>query len=577
MEKRSARHRSRRTPRPAESDDQQVRAALDDVRSIIGVDAPSLAKVLPEGIGRATEERPTAMAAALEPSVTRSIRTVATREAQWFGEILAPTIGVAVRKAVSDALARLMQRFNEALERSLSVRSIRWRLEARRTHRPFAEVVLLNTLVYRVEQAFLIHAETGLVLRHVLAEGLPPAQPDQVASMLAAIDAFGREAFAPSPPSAYLHEFSIGDLTVWVDRAAPIAVALVIRGRAPRSLQTALTEVREQILLDHGEALSRFEADTTPFESTVPLLARCLEEQTKQAPQRGPVVLLVLALVTALALGAFGARRHSRNVAEEKQLDTYRQALGAQPGIIVTSSSREDGRYRLAGLRDPVTPEPAELVKGLGRAKPELVFEPFYSLHPRVIEARFRRALTPPETVTVGVHDGALKLSGEATREWIERALAQARTLPGVERVESTLLDTSARDLASATGGLEALDIPFTTGSAELEPQAGDSIARALELLTEIDRLAAALSLKTCITIVGNADESGAAATNRRLARERARAVAGAIPQPSALRMIGLEVRGRGADDVFPPSRSARFRVRTDTGSKEGCAEGDRG
>ncbi len=576
MEKRSEHHRSRRTPRPAEGEEQQVHAALDDIRRIIGVEAPAVAKVLPESIGQATEERPMAMGAALEPSVARAIRVVATRESHWFGELLAPTIGVAVRKAVSDALARLLQRFNEALDRSLSLNSIRWRLEARRTGRPFAEVVLLNTLVYRVEQVFLIHAETGLVLRHVVAEGLPAAQPDQVASMLAAIDAFGREAFAPSPPSAYLHEFSIGDLTVWVDRAAPIAVALVIRGRAPRSLQLALAETREQILLEHQEALSRFQADTAPFEGTTPLLARCLQEQTKQAPQRGPWVLLALATAIVLAIGFVAVRHHSNQVAEATQLDAYRNALGAQPGIIVTSASREGGRYRLAGLRDPVAPDPAKLVAHVGGGEAELAFEPFYSLHPRVIEARFRRALIPPETVTVRVRDGTLTLSGEAPREWSERAVAEARRLPGIERVESTLLDTDARDLAAATRRLEALEIPFATGSAELEPAARESIQQAVELLTQMERLSAGLSLETCITVIGDADASGADATNRRLALERARATAAAIREHGGSRAMGLHIRVRGVDEVFPRSRSARFEARTDTSNTPSCGEGVR-
>ena len=49
-------------------------------------------------------------------------------------------------------------------------RSLKWRFEAWRTGRPFAEIVLLKTLVYRVDQVFLIHKETGLLLQHVVAD-----------------------------------------------------------------------------------------------------------------------------------------------------------------------------------------------------------------------------------------------------------------------------------------------------------------------------------------------------------------------------------------------------------------------
>jgi outer membrane protein OmpA-like peptidoglycan-associated protein len=571
MQKRVAPHLSR-IPRPGDHTQPQVRGTLDDVRRIIGVEPAPLAKALPEAIVQATEERATAMEAALEPTVSRSIRVVASRDSRWLGEILAPAIGVAVRKAVAQAFAAMMQRFNEALDKSLSLRSLKWRLEARRTGRPFAEVVLLRTLVYRVEQVFLIHTQTGLVLQHVGAEGLPSANPDQVASMLAAIDAFGREAFA-SAPGAYLHEFSMGDLTVWVDRGPAIAVAIVIRGKAPRTLLERVTETRERIELEYRESLARFRADTSPFSATVPLLESCLTEQTKQPPQRGPVILAAAALVIVVVVGTLVVRSRTTNAAEEAQLQTYRHVLATQPGIIVTSASSEDGRYRLSGLRDPLTPEPAKLVAGLGPRAPELAFQPFYSLDPRIIETRFRRALQPPETVTVAFRGGTLHLAGEASREWTDRALALASTLPGIERVQSTLSDATARELASAARELQRIEVSFASGSAELDRRSRAGLARALELSVAIERLSAGLRQPRCISVIGDADETGTAAENRRLARERAQVVAAALREKGGAHAPRLEVRGRGKTDRFPRGRLTRFQV----SEAEGCAEGARG
>ena len=44
------------------------------------------------------------------------------------------------------------------------MQGLKWRVESIRTGRPFAEIVLMHSLLYRVEQVFLIHRETGLVL-----------------------------------------------------------------------------------------------------------------------------------------------------------------------------------------------------------------------------------------------------------------------------------------------------------------------------------------------------------------------------------------------------------------------------
>src|SRR5262249_19796625 len=158
---------------------------------------------------------------------------------------------------VNEALAAMLQRLNEVLERSLSVQSLRWRIEARRTKRPFAEVVLLRTLVYRVEQVFLIHPGTGLVLQHVVADGVGMQTPDQVAPMLEAIASFMHEAFQPQPSSVHLRHVQIGDLILWVDRDASLAIAGVIRGVAPREFVDVLRDARERIYLTHRTELER--------------------------------------------------------------------------------------------------------------------------------------------------------------------------------------------------------------------------------------------------------------------------------------------------------------------------------
>jgi OOP family OmpA-OmpF porin len=60
---------------------------------------------------------------------------------------------------------------------------------ALRTGTSFAEVVLLNTLLYRVEQVFLIERESGLLLQHVRSAAVRTEDADMVAGMLTAIPA----------------------------------------------------------------------------------------------------------------------------------------------------------------------------------------------------------------------------------------------------------------------------------------------------------------------------------------------------------------------------------------------------
>src|SRR5215470_1442498 len=106
---------------------------------------------------------------ALSPAVERAINNSVRRNAKPLADALFPVMGPAIRKAISHALAAMVQSLNQALEQSLSWRAIRWRIDAWRTGKPFSEIVLLHTLLYRVEQVFLIHRQTGLLLLHVTA------------------------------------------------------------------------------------------------------------------------------------------------------------------------------------------------------------------------------------------------------------------------------------------------------------------------------------------------------------------------------------------------------------------------
>jgi OOP family OmpA-OmpF porin len=530
-------------------------------RLVVGV--KPVADVLPEALADASERRRQAMSVALEPIMTDSVRALARREGDLFGEILSPSIGSAVRKAVADAMAAILQRFNETLERSLSVQSLQWRIEALRTSRPFAEVVLAHTLIYRVEQVLLIHAHTGLVLQHVVAAGTPPESSDRIAGLLDAIDSFAREAFSPQPAGVHLHEIAVGDLVVWVDWDPTIAVAAVVRGVAPRDLMEVLRTTRERIGITHREDLASFVADVTPFARTRPELEQCLRQQ-RRAPRRlGQAVLAAFGVLCAVALGLVVARSRVQNAA----LRHYERALEGQPGIVLTSAERTHGRYRLVGFRDPLAADPAQVIAQHGYPPAELSFAAFQSLDPPIVEARARRALQLPQSAALVLADGVLHLSGSAPARWIERAQLVAPTLPGVASVD--LDDLRPREeleeLRATITDLEAKSPRFAVGSSQPGPGQEALLRSAATDARRILELAASVRLGACIDVIGVTDATGSAARNSALAIARASSVA------SILRGKGVEGASlRARPGGLARTRAAHFRVAVSPGAN-GC------
>ena len=102
-------------------------------------------------------------------------------------------MGPVIRKAVAAALQEMVQNLNQVLSEGLSFRSWRWRVQAWRVGKSYAEYVLIKSLQYRVELVLLIHRETGLLLQDVCLPQVVREDPELVSAMLTAIYVFHRK------------------------------------------------------------------------------------------------------------------------------------------------------------------------------------------------------------------------------------------------------------------------------------------------------------------------------------------------------------------------------------------------
>ena len=255
---------------PERKDITSLRERLDNPE----IRANEISNVLAESVLiRASKDKKLALA--LLPTIEEVIRDSVKRDPQFLATAIFPIIGPAIRKAISESIRSMMQSFNEALEYSVSWKGLSWRWESIRTGRPFSEVVLMHTLIYRVEQVFLIHGETGLVVQHVAADDVIVQDEDMVSGMLTAIQDFVKDSFGIMEGQA-LQSMHIGDLTIWIEQGAYTVLAAVIRGNPPEDLHIVLEEAVETIEFEQRQALVSFKGDSTPFLVTRPLLENCL-------------------------------------------------------------------------------------------------------------------------------------------------------------------------------------------------------------------------------------------------------------------------------------------------------------
>jgi outer membrane protein OmpA-like peptidoglycan-associated protein len=499
------------------------------------VQVRDVSRVLPDAIAlRSNDSQLTrVLAPTIEEALTASVR----RDPRPLADALFPVMGPAIRKAIAHTLAAMMDSLNRTVEQSVSLRALQWRWTAFRTGRRFAEIVLLNTLQYRVEQVFLIHRETGLLLQHLSADAGAGQHADQISAMLTAIRDFVSDSFNTGGGES-LDALRIGELSVMVEQGPRAVLACVVRGTPPADVHSTFEATLESIHLRFGPELEQFRGEAARFEAARPLLEACLLSQyrtpaTGRSYRRWAIAGVVLLAIAA----AWGVLR----IRDARRFAAYLDRLRAEPGIVVVSAERDGGRFTVSGLRDPLAADPAALVAGTGLAADAIDarWQPYQAIDAAFITTRARDLLRPPTDVSLSYHDGVLTAAGPAPARWIVDSERLAPALAGVRRFAyaGTAPDIRVRQ------ALESIALLFPRGDARLVPDQDAAIRAAGAALTELNDLMRARGARATIELLGHTDADGTELENVPLSRRRAETVRALLPV-SRLDALDLEVKG---------------------------------
>jgi OOP family OmpA-OmpF porin len=535
-------------------------------------------KLLPEDVSRVLPEAVTLrsrqdkkVTEALLPAVEEAIDISVKKNPQTLIDALFPVMGPAIRKAIAEALSGMTQAMNKTLEHSLSPQGLKWRIEAWRTGRSFAEVVMLHTLLYRVEQVFLIHKETGLMLQHVVAGDSGIQDADMVSGMLTAIQDFVQDSFGTEDGGA-LDTLQVGELAVWIERGPHAVLAAVIRGNAPQDLRSTFQSTLEQIHQEFAHELEVFEGDAAPFEPSRKYLEACLQSQYEQhereKAQKRVTPIRVIAAVFLLAIlvsGFFYARSRWR-------WNNYLTRLKSEPGVVITNAERQWGNYSISGLRDPLASDPHALLNEakLDPDEVESHWEPYHSLTPQFVLQRAKALLNPPASLTLTVKNNVLYAFGSASHQWIVEARKLVRVIPGLESFdEANLTDTNVSELLAVKRGIEGRVIRFVLDTTALAPGQNDELEALSSEIKKLNDLAPAAGKRVSVAIIGHTDQLGTEEKNLRLSRDRADGVRAMLAQRLGetlqLTVVGIgskePVRVEQTDEDKEANRSVTVKI----------------
>ena len=485
--------------------------------------ASDMAEHLPEAIVL-RGKRDKQIGRALAPTVETALRESIRRNPREIATAIFPILGPAIRKAIAETMSALVRSINSAVEHSLSPRGIKWRIESWRTGVPYAQVVIKHALIYRVEQAFLIHAESGLLLAHATAPGLKVPDADLISGMLTAIQDFVRDSFRPGE-GATLRTFSVGDHTVQVE-AGPLALlALVIRGESPEEVLRKQQDTLETIHLQFAAPLAEFSGDTAQFQSVHPLLEECLETVVDTGVQRtGRLLWLRWAIPLALAAAAFIIVMGRANTRFSRAVAT----LNNEPGLVVIDAQRGWRSWEISGLRDPHARAPQVVLAAAGLSPGTLRenWEPYLSLDSAVVTTRARQQWSLPSAATLTLSNDTATVSGELPLRSLG-LIHRGSLPPGVSDVTVSsariILPAHLDSIRSALAAARVLFDPGSSVSYGAELAHARSLADRVRLLDDSIRAHAG---QLTMTLTGRTDPTGTDRTNQALSQWRVEHVA---------------------------------------------------
>ena len=335
--------------------------------------AQDLAQVLPDAIRSAKAKN---LRESLEPIVEKSFHHAVRKNPGEVVEAIYPVIGPSIRASIGKAIRDFAESLNQIVEKSASFRAIQWRIESLFTGKPFSDILLARSLLYTVEQVFLIHRSSGVLLQNVAAHDAVVKDADMISGMLTAIRDFVSDSFVGGQD---LETIDVGSYKLWLTYGTKVLLVGAVSGTAPVELKQVFRKAMDGIEETLRPEIDGFkQGDTSVFEPAQLFLRQCLLGQSapgKRKKARLWPYFLGLALILLALLGYqyWQRAKWDRSFVELKR----------QQGIVITEIERHGSSYVITGLQDPAAPDPSDLLRsrGLDPARATFKLQPYYSLN----------------------------------------------------------------------------------------------------------------------------------------------------------------------------------------------------
>lgn len=492
----------------------------------------------------------------IQPIVAKSVEKSISSQRKDFIDYLYPLVGSLVRKSVAVFFTDFIEKTNDIIENSFTAKGIKWRINAWRAGISFSEYVASQTFLFRVEQVFLIHKETGNLLKSVVSGSFNEEDADLVSAMLSAINDFVADSFNPSNEGneQQLDTVKTDDFTLLIRQSPQAILVAAVTGNISRAASSQLQVTLEEIQRIYLNDLKQYNGDSAPFETVDTLLQDCLLSEVKvddAKDSKKPLFgwLLVVVVIALIAWYSFGWWSTKHTISK---IDDLEKA----PGLVIQELNATD-RYeiQLRVLRDPAAQPTAVWLEQNNIEQSYITVSeiPFISIDTALVKQKIASIVSQYKSVTFDTQ--AMTFVGKLELNTYQTLSGKLDQVPGNEllNIDRTGLDIidNAIDLSDnravneqvfirLVGEISSVQIEFETGETSLSADQNAGLDKVSECYNNVQLLASKLSRSANLVIVGASDSSGERSFNQRLSRQRALVVREALIE-----------RGLKAENIF--------------------------
>jgi outer membrane protein OmpA-like peptidoglycan-associated protein len=506
---------------------ERLQTRIEDKELLIETLEPVLADLIEKKIIDSRDE----MAEVLSPIMSEAIKNQIEYAKDEVVDALYPVIGKTIRKSIAEAMRHLARNVNEKVQRAVSLRFLLKRIKARAAGVSQEELILKESLPFGIQEVFLIHKETGILLVHA-SEKSSHSEVDKelISGMLTAIRDFAQTLFT-GEEERDLNEIQYEDRQIRLEIGRHAYLAFILSGLSPDDFSDESADLNHEIHKKFLPALREFEGRTDVFQPAHHLLARFIRKyQIEHKPEAVDAAaqkrsrwgfVFILALPLILLLLYIGIFVIPRNISARK-ISTSLEALKEENAVIRASDVEFDVSGRSVFLSGNVIQEKRRNeIESLIASQPgvkkvinQVKVVP-WSTDPEQLLEDVRRSLSESSSdlsqIRFFIEDGKLYMEGitatEEDKSLIRESVLQNTKLP-------VIIDKIELKADKAVSEIEGSVLYFSTGEFQLDPQGSAVLEALLQKLARISY--------EQLYIIGHADDIGSPAVNMDLSRRRA-------------------------------------------------------